>query len=281
MMLELRQPTRRHLLGVIVATITATSLGAAQGVPGGVLSMPLADGATSVRFNGKTQLVTDGRAIIALPLSVQPGEHTVTVSTPAGEEHMLITVTAKDYPEQHLTIKNQRHVDPDPNDLVRIRKESALMGQAYRLSTAMPTQLAPFERPVDGPVSSLFGFRRVLNGQPRSPHSGLDIAAPSGTPIRNPAPGTVAVTGDFFFNGNTVLIDHGGGLISMMCHLSEIQVEDGQRVGRGEVLGAVGATGRATGPHLHWSVSLQGDRVDPQTAMAAINGVTDASSDAE
>lgn len=141
------------------------------------------------------------------------------------------------------------------------------MSAQYRRFTEPAGSPLPFLSPVDGLLSSSFGRRRVLNGERRSPHSGLDIAADTGTPVANPAPGTVTLVGDFYFNGNSVFVDHGGGLISMMCHLSRIDVADGQRVARGDVLGLVGATGRVTGPHLHWSVSMNGNRVDPVQVM--------------
>ena len=141
------------------------------------------------------------------------------------------------------------------------------MRAQYRLFTAPAGSPLPFLQPVEGPLSSSFGRRRVLNGEPRSPHSGLDIAADTGTPIVSPAPGTVTLTGDFYFNGNTVFVDHGSGLISMMCHLSRIDVIEGARIDRGDILGQVGATGRVTGPHLHWSVSMNGNRVDPVQVM--------------
>lgn len=243
----------------------------ADAVPGGVHRIALPPGSSpvvAVRYRGEPVLRYDGHAIIGIGLDAAPGDHEVTVAYGDGSTRRLtFTVTDKAYPEQHLTIADDRKVNPYENDLPRIRDEVARQRAVYESFSDRAVELAPFLQPVAGIVSSPFGRRRVLNGQPRSPHSGLDIAAKTGTPVTAPAPGRVSLTGDFFFNGNTVLVDHGQGLITMYCHLSAIDVGDGEEVARGDLLGRVGATGRVTGPHLHWSVSLNGNRVDPVQLM--------------
>ena len=242
-------------------------------VPGGIYVYEAPPAATRVLYQKRPVFAQNGRYLVGLPVSLEPG--TAELAVYFGDDGPLyhrFEVQAKAYPEQRLTIKNRKMVNPDPENLARIRDESKRMRAAYRtFRTTDTTALSPFAQPVPGIVSSPFGRKRILNDQPRSPHSGLDIAATTGTPILAPAPGKVSLTGNFYFNGNTVFVDHGQGLVTMYCHLSEIDVEEGQTVERSSLLGKVGATGRVTGPHLHWSVSLNGHRVDPITAMALLS----------
>lgn len=242
-------------------------------VPGGVAVVDLGTGATapSASYQGKPLLVIheDGQrwiAIVGLPLSSKPGNQQIQVN---GSQTLSFQVASKHYVEQRITVKNQQHVTPNAANLARIQRELAEQTRAYQqFSPRQPSNLL-FDKPVNGPLSSPFGLRRFFNGEERNPHSGLDFAANRGTPIKAPAAGTVILTGDYFFNGKTVFVDHGQGLISMFCHLSEIGVKVGDELPRGGVLGKVGATGRATGPHLHWNVSLNDARVDPAIFIGA------------
>lgn len=155
-------------------------------------------------------------------------------------------------------------VNPPPAIAARIAREQADVARARERDDDRADFVGAFAWPVTGRISGVFGSQRVYNGTPKAPHSGLDVAAPTGTPLRAPAPGVVSfVAPDLYLTGGTVLLDHGHGLSSSFLHLSRIDVEPGQRVGRGEVLGAIGATGRATGPHMHWGLNWFGVRVDP------------------
>ncbi|MBC9741932.1 M23 family metallopeptidase [Pseudomonas syringae pv. syringae] len=241
-------------------------------VPGGVAVVDLGTGAQAptATYQGKPVLVvkeqgTRWLAIVGIPLTVKPGTQQVT----SGGRTLNFNVGSKKYPEQHITLKNKRQVNPNPEDNKRIEGELAEQLRAYRsFSPGTPSNLI-LDKPVNGPLSSKFGVRRFFNGEERNPHSGLDFAVPAGTPIKSPAAGKVILTGNYFFNGNTVFVDHGQGFISMFCHMSKIDVKVGDLVPRGGVVGKVGATGRATGPHMHWNVSLNDARVDPAIFIGA------------
>jgi murein DD-endopeptidase MepM/ murein hydrolase activator NlpD len=240
--------------------------------PGGVAVVDLGNGtsAPTARYDGKPVLVVredDQRwiAIVGIPLTAKAGQQSLDVNG----QIQRFRVEARTYREQHITLKNQRQVNPNPTDLKRIERELDEQTRAYRqFSERQPSNLL-FDKPVNGPLSSPFGLRRFFNGEERNPHSGLDFAAKTGTPVKAPAAGKVILTGDYFFNGKTVFVDHGQGLISMFCHLSQIDVKVGDELARGAVLGKVGATGRATGPHLHWNVSLNDARIDPSIFIGA------------
>ena len=238
-------------------------------VPGGIAVIKLgpAPQAPQASFQNKPVLVVKGPgqqwlAVVGLALDVPAGEQTLLVKAGASRE-IRFTVQDKKYKEQRLTIKNTRQVNPLPEDLKRINVERAAQNQAYQVFSPNTPSNMLFDKPVEGPLSSPFGLKRFFNGEPRAPHSGLDFAVPTGTPVKAPADGKVILTGDYFFNGNTVFLDHGQGLISMYCHLSVIEVVVGDTLTRGQVLGKVGATGRVTGAHLHWNVSLNDARIDP------------------
>ena len=216
-----------------------------------------------------------GIALSALPgsaaISVQTSEQTSGRSPGGGLRQIDYTISAKRYLEQRLTVAPGT-VDLSPENASRYERERLHLASVMATFTE-PNEFAPLSLrmavPVPGRRSSSFGLRRVFNGQLRNPHSGMDIAAATGTPVSAPLPGRVIDTGDYFFNGNTVWLDHGGGLISMMCHLSGIDVAPGDRLKTGERLGAVGATGRVTGPHLHWGVMLNRTMVDPALFLDA------------
>lgn len=242
-------------------------------VPGGVAVVPLGSEAQAptARYQDKPVLVVreEGKrwiAIVGIPLKSQPGPHQLQVSD---GRTLGFTVGSKHYREQHIKLKNGRQVNPLAEDMARINRELAEQTRAYQtFSPSQPSNLL-FDKPVEGPLSSPFGLRRFFNGEERNPHSGLDFAVGAGTPIKAPAAGKVILIGNYFFNGNTVFVDHGQGLISMFCHMSKVDVKLGQSLPRGGIVGRVGATGRATGPHMHWNVSLNDARVDPAIFIGA------------
>lgn len=246
-------------------------------VPGGIAVLDLGrngEDRPSVTYRGRrvlTQSNPEGwQAIVGIPLSATPGEHQLLVNWGNGgpSARHYFNVVSKEYPTQHITIENRRMVNPNAQDLERIARERALKREAKAAWSPQDPQLA-FLQPVEGQISGSFGRRRVFNGQPRSPHSGMDIAAPLGTPVTAPAAGRVVEVGDFFFSGNVVYVEHGQGLVTLYAHLDRVDVEKAQRIEAGQTIGTVGATGRVTGPHLHWSVGLNNTWIDPALFLPA------------
>lgn len=252
-----------RLLASLLALIScaAPALPQHEPVPGGIALVAVTS--KNVSYRKKPVWVSDDidglTAVVGIPLSAKPGIHELIV----GGEKLSFEVRDREYRVQRLTITNKRQVNPLEQDLKRIRNERAEMDAAFISFDPSRSTDTSFAVPVAGPMSSSFGLRRILNDQPRSPHSGMDIAADEGTPVYAPSSGLVTASGNYFFNGNTILIDHGHSLVTMYCHLSAMDVEVGEWVDKGQLIGKVGSTGRVTGPHLHWSVSLNNARVNP------------------
>ena len=209
--------------------------------------------------------------LLGLDMQDRPGRYELTIDVvyPQRTERRSLTVLVmkEEYPEQRLTLPSKM-VDLDKKTLARVKTESKAVHEAFAGFVPHPLWKGQFVEPVRGKISGRFGSRRVINGQPRKPHSGEDIAAPKGTPVVAMNDGIVRLTADQFFSGKGVIVDHGVGLFSMYFHLSSVDVEHGQVVKKGQVIGKVGSTGRATGPHLHWGVRLNGARVDPYSLLA-------------
>lgn len=262
----------RHLLllfALLLPTATAWSLPRNLPAPGGVAVLPLPATGTAlgVFFNDKAQAVVEenGRryALIGIPLETEPGRHTAMLRDGSRETPLSFEIKARHYPTQNLRIPDSRMVTPPPEVEARIAAEQARIAELKQhYSTAAPdTRLV---LPAAGKRSSRFGVRRILNGEPRSPHAGLDVAVPTGIAVHAATAGTVLAVEDFYFTGGTVVIDHGQGLLTLYAHLSRVDVQPGQTVARGESIGASGVSGRITGPHLHWVVILGGTAVDPE-----------------
>lgn len=238
-------------------------------VPGGIALLQLSNYQqdTKVYFNNKRIAVFPHEdswiAMAGIGLSTKPGVYEFSVQQADGLKlKTSITVAHKKYAEQRLTIKNKRKVNPNKADTKRIVAESKRKKKAKR-QFSQTTPQVDFIWPINGRISSIFGLRRFFNDQERRPHSGLDIAAVEGTPIKAAASGTVIDAGDFFFSGNMIYLDHGQGIISLYAHLSEIMVKPGDVIKQGDIIGKVGQTGRVTGPHLHFAVYSSRTLIDP------------------
>ena len=249
----------------------------ASAVPGGVAKLDLGPATTRpTAYLGDVPLLVLGNtkqwtALVGIALSTEPGHASIVVQSESGvRRQMDFAITPKVYPVQKLKVAASK-VDLSDADEARFEREREHVANVLA-TFSEPLPLASDLRmaaPVPGRRSSSFGLRRVFNGQARSPHSGMDIAAASGTPVLAPLPGRVIDTGEYFFGGNTVFLDHGGGLLTMVGHLSAIHVKVGDVVKTGDRVASVGATGRVTGPHLHWGVVLNRKMVDPALFLEA------------
>ena len=248
-------------------------------VPGGVVVIKLSKSkfAPTATFRKRRIMVTHRSAndpywyaVVGIPLDTKPGRYNLKVKTKrkfAKPKRYPIRVGYVKYRTQYITLKNKRQVNPYKKDLKRIFAEYKVIKKAYSLFSNNDQVPLKFIPPVKGIFTGSYGSRRFFNNKPRRPHSGMDIAAPQGTPVKAPAKGRVITIGDYFFNGQTIFLDHGQGLVTMYCHIHKIKVKPGQLVNRGEVIGTVGKTGRATGPHLHWTVRLNMTNVNPALFM--------------
>ena len=253
------------LAGLLLLTCTVVFAAQQSLRPGGIAIIDIGGtdrAAPTATFNGKPVLVMrrdDGWvAVVGIPLDTKPGDLVIR----SGGEEIPVQIHDHAYREQRLTVE-PGYVTLNAEQLERVGQERKIIDAALANFRKIRMAGVSLAAPVDGPQSSSFGLRRFFNDQPRSPHKGMDIAAGNGTPIVAPREGRVAAAGDYFFNGNTILLDHGQGFVTLYCHLSEISIEVGQSVTGGDVIGAVGATGRVTGPHLHFGTYLNGTAVDP------------------
>lgn len=275
---------RRFLLALPPAVLVSASRGAVPParfprtapVPGGVARVSLGKGgpAPRARSDGKRVLVLrEGDAWVALvgiALSTKAGSKLSVEAerTDGGIQRHEITVASKAYVSEHLKVAPGQ-VDLSPEDLARYERERKHLNGVLRTFTEEPPAALAMTQPTPGTRSSSFGKRRFFNGQARNPHNGMDIAAPVGTPVTAATAGRVLDIGDYFFPGRTLIVDHGAGLLSLYAHLSAIDASVGQSVAAGERIAKVGATGRVTGPHLHFSVYLNTAAVDPALFLPA------------
>jgi murein DD-endopeptidase MepM/ murein hydrolase activator NlpD len=212
---------------------------------------------------------TDWYGYLVADLNAKPGHYKVLVRMPGSgtEKQLGLGIREKDYGVRRLTLPKNM-VDLDSQTLQRVKKESRRMKGLWEAKPSPPLWSGPFIRPIPGKVVGAFGQRSIINDQPRSPHSGVDLKSERGAPIMAINRGLVVLTGDHFFTGLTVVIDHGGGILSMYFHLDRIDVQKGKKATKGHIIGLVGSTGRATGPHLHWGIRINGDRIDPLRLVA-------------
>jgi murein DD-endopeptidase MepM/ murein hydrolase activator NlpD len=209
------------------------------------------------------------RALVGIDLDVRPGTYPITVAAGPANASYDVVVKPRAFHTRRLTV-SEAFVTPPASEQARIEEEATLLAKVWQSTAGERLWTGEFVRPVPGAANSAFGTRSVFNGKPRNAHGGADFLSPGGTPIQAPNAGRIAVARALYFSGNTVVIDHGLGLFSTLAHLSNIDVHEGDLVTAGEVVGQVGATGRVTGPHLHWAVRANGARIDPLSLLALL-----------
>ncbi len=227
-----------------------------------------APGCAVVRLDGRRIAIDDeGRFVFGFGRDAAR-EHLLEVVCGVRTVRRRLTVAKRRFPVERVDGLPERTVTLPPEDLARRRKEIAAIHRAREWHSDSGELFAGFQRPAEGRISGVYGAQRILNGKPRTPHYGLDIAAPEGTPVVAPAGGVVRLVGDFLLEGRIIVIDHGMGVTSTLFHLRDVVVREGERVRRGQLVGHVGRTGRATGPHVDWRVSWGDVRIDPALALA-------------
>jgi murein DD-endopeptidase MepM/ murein hydrolase activator NlpD len=209
------------------------------------------------------------RALVGIDLDVRPGSYDLVVDSGPRHETRRLEVRPRRFRTRRLTV-DPDFVTPPPSVEARIAQENELLRATWAASPAEALWTKPFVRPVHAAANSAFGTRSIFNGVPRNAHAGADFLSPAGTPVRAPNSGKVVIARNLYFSGNTVIVDHGAGLFSLLAHLSTIDVREGEAVEVGTIVGRVGATGRVTGPHLHWTVRVSGGRVDPLSLLALL-----------
>ena len=263
--------------GTLSATVAARAL-----TPGELLVLTIAvDGeperlqVTLFERNVPVYRLAAGRwqAIAGIDLNRSPGQYSLTVMAARDGVTLLhtqdILVAGKEFATRRLRV-DPGFVNPPAAQLARIAADRTFLDGVFAASADTRLWSSSFVRPVPGPSSGRFGSRSVFNGAPRSPHGGTDLLSPAGTPVKAPNAGRIVCARDLFFTGQTVIVDHGLGIFSLLAHLSRVDVQEGERVAAAQMVGLVGASGRVTGPHLHWGVTVSGARVDPMSVLALL-----------
>ena len=269
----------RHLCWLLMLTLATAHAHAleltGEAIQGGLMFGKVSPDST-VTLDGQSVMVSpSGQFVIGFGRD-ETGTRTIGVSTPGADKiERALDIQARAYAIERVDGVPQRTVTPDPEATERIRQEARMVASARARRQAVTYYATGFTWPAEGRISGVYGSQRVLNGTPARPHFGVDVAAPTGTPVYAPAPGLITLTHpDMYYSGGTIVLDHGQGLSSTFLHLSEILVEAGTQVEQGDLIARIGMTGRASGPHLDWRMNWLDRRVDPQRLVSTSDGRT-------